>query len=426
MNPLTLVKRIQNINSKEAALGISDEASWHAKYKDSAYVFVGGIPFDLTEGDLLAVFAQYGEVVDVNLVRDKGTGKSKGFAFVAYEDQRSTNLAVGLCLLLFPSLYNLNGAQILGRIIRVDHVSKYKKKEEEDEETEQRKREERGVCRAFQRGECTRGAGCKFSHNEQRAANTGWGHDDKEPRWGHDKFDGPKMGDRRSGNLPSNNVPEHPAKGGFSIGNKDSSFKARGNGALESQSKQIDTRDEKRLGSYGNTDDFDRRSRDHDTREGKRSRRHIDDEFQPKSREDHDRRDEKRLRRHGADDEHVEKSREDIDRREEMKPRRHDDYEYQPKSREDHYKREEKRSRRHNDDDFQPNLRGEQDKREGQNSRMRDYDQIEPKSRDLKSREVNYRREEKRSGRYDDDKYESKSRKDYERSEDRRSRIPKA
>ena len=38
---------------------------------------------------------RYGEIVDVNLVRDKGTGKSKGFAFVAYEDQRSTNLAVG-------------------------------------------------------------------------------------------------------------------------------------------------------------------------------------------------------------------------------------------------------------------------------------------------------------------------------------------
>lgn len=33
--------------------------------------------------------------MDVNLVRDKSTGKSKGFAFVAYEDQRSTTLAVG-------------------------------------------------------------------------------------------------------------------------------------------------------------------------------------------------------------------------------------------------------------------------------------------------------------------------------------------
>ncbi|MCE2056180.1 hypothetical protein HAX54_044187 [Datura stramonium] len=189
MNPLTLVKRIQNINAKEASLGISDQASWHARYKDSAYVFVGGIPFDLTEGDLLAVFAQYGEVVDVNLVRDKGTGKSKGFAFVAYEDQRSTNLAVD----------NLNGAQILGRIIRVDHVSNYKKKEEEDEETERKKREERGVCRSFQRGECNRGAACKFSHDEKRAANTGWGaEEDRSSRWSHDKVEDSGK-DRRSG-----------------------------------------------------------------------------------------------------------------------------------------------------------------------------------------------------------------------------------
>lgn len=44
-------------------------------------------------------YFRYGEIVDVNLVRDKGTGKSKGFAFIAYEDQRSTILAVGLYLL---------------------------------------------------------------------------------------------------------------------------------------------------------------------------------------------------------------------------------------------------------------------------------------------------------------------------------------
>ncbi|KAM3286145.1 hypothetical protein P3S67_024944 [Capsicum chacoense] len=191
MNPLTLAKRIQNINAKEASLGISDEASWHATYKDSAYVFVGGIPFDLTEGDVLAVFAQYGEVVDLNLVRDKGTGKSKGFAFVAYEDQRSTILAVD----------NLNRAQLSGREIRVDHVSNYKKKqqEEEDEDTERRKREERGVCRSFQRGECNRGAACKFSHDEKRAANTGWGaEEDRSSRWSHDKVDDSRK-DRRSG-----------------------------------------------------------------------------------------------------------------------------------------------------------------------------------------------------------------------------------
>lgn len=210
MNPLTLVKRIQNITAKEAALGISDEASWHAKYRDSAYVYAGGIPFDLTEGDLLAVFAQYGEIVDVNLVRDKGTGKSKGFAFIAYEDQRSTNLAVD----------NLNGAQILGRIIRVDHVSKYKKKEEEDEETEQRKREERGVCRAFQRGECNRGAGCKFSHDEQRAANTGWGHEeDRRSRWANDKFEGSTSDRKQFGG--SDRVLESASQKGRGLTDKD-------------------------------------------------------------------------------------------------------------------------------------------------------------------------------------------------------------
>lgn len=54
--------------------------------------------------------------MDVNLVRDKKTGKSKGFAFLAYEDQRSTILAVD----------NFNGISLCGRTIRVDHVKDYK------------------------------------------------------------------------------------------------------------------------------------------------------------------------------------------------------------------------------------------------------------------------------------------------------------
>eukprot|EP00983_Pelagomonas_calceolata_P036385 1133646-Pelagomonas_calceolata.AAC.10 len=70
---------------------------------------------------MLAVFAQYGEVVDVHLVRDKSTGKSRGFCFLAYEDQRSTVLAVD----------NLSGAKVAGRIIRVEHVDNYKKKKAE-------------------------------------------------------------------------------------------------------------------------------------------------------------------------------------------------------------------------------------------------------------------------------------------------------
>jgi hypothetical protein len=38
--------------------------------------------------------SRYGEIATVNLVRDKDTGKSRGFCFLCYEDQRSTILAV--------------------------------------------------------------------------------------------------------------------------------------------------------------------------------------------------------------------------------------------------------------------------------------------------------------------------------------------
>ena len=202
MNPLTQIKNTQKASQREIAQGVGDSASWHAKFKHSAYVFAGGLSYDLTEGDLLAVFAQYGEIVDVNLVRDKDTGqdcmlfltppppgpdpitsriqpsardcaqvlrgfassplhscevvtarlagfceaipqlavphqsasdsimtrisrhsagKSRGFAFLAYEDQRSTVLAVD----------NLSGGKVAGRIITVNHVDNYKIKRAE-------------------------------------------------------------------------------------------------------------------------------------------------------------------------------------------------------------------------------------------------------------------------------------------------------
>lgn len=48
----------------------------------------------MNEGDIAIVFSEFGEIVDLRLARDKFTGKSKGFAFLAYQDQRSTILAV--------------------------------------------------------------------------------------------------------------------------------------------------------------------------------------------------------------------------------------------------------------------------------------------------------------------------------------------
>ncbi len=113
----------------------SPEASWHADYRDTAYIFIGGLPFDLTEGDIVTIFSQFGEPVYVNLIRDKESGKSKGFAFLKYEDQRSTDLAVD----------NLGGANVLGRTLKVDHT-RYKRKDAEDElEREQALNDEKAV-----------------------------------------------------------------------------------------------------------------------------------------------------------------------------------------------------------------------------------------------------------------------------------------
>ncbi|CAG2227568.1 IST3 [Mytilus edulis] len=134
MNPLTNVKNLQKINEKELELGLVGKKSWHDKYKESAWIFVGGLPYDLTEGDVICVFSQYGEIVNINIVRDKKTGKIKGYGFLCYEDQRSTVLAVD----------NLNGAKVLGRTLRVDHVENYKQPKEfgdEDDITKQMRSE---------------------------------------------------------------------------------------------------------------------------------------------------------------------------------------------------------------------------------------------------------------------------------------------
>ncbi len=112
------------------------EASWHRDYRDTAYIYVGGLPFELSEGDVVTIFSQYGEPTYINLIRDKETGKSKGFAFLKYEDQRSTDLAVD----------NLGGTVIMGKTLKVDHT-RYKKKDDESEEGQdltQRQPEEDG------------------------------------------------------------------------------------------------------------------------------------------------------------------------------------------------------------------------------------------------------------------------------------------
>ena len=116
LNLLSKIKQIQRLNEEELNFNISGTASWHYKYRDSSYIFICGFPKEVTEGDLVIVFSQYGEIIDCRIVRDKKTGKSKGFGYICYEDQRSTILAVD----------NLNGIKIGGKFILVDHVEEYR------------------------------------------------------------------------------------------------------------------------------------------------------------------------------------------------------------------------------------------------------------------------------------------------------------
>lgn len=128
------IRHIQKLNEEELKSGTT--ASWHDQYKDSAYVNVGGLPINLTEGDVITIFSQYGEIVDINMPRDPNTGKPRGFAWLMYADQRSTVLAVD----------NLNGAQVLGRTLRVDHVLNYKQLERDQETGKLKERDEQSFA----------------------------------------------------------------------------------------------------------------------------------------------------------------------------------------------------------------------------------------------------------------------------------------
>ncbi|XP_058109150.1 zinc finger CCCH domain-containing protein 25 [Magnolia sinica] len=432
MNPLTLVKRIQKINSTEASLGISEDASWHAKYKDSAYVYVGGIPFDLTEGDLLAVFSQYGEIVDVNLVRDKGTGKSKGFAFLAYEDQRSTILAVD----------NLNGAKLLDRIVRVDHVTKYKKKEEEDEEKEQQKREARGVCRAFQRGDCNRGAACKFSHDEQRSANTGWGAKDSGSRWDHDKYEGPSKRNRKPDHVASDYAPgtkvrEEESK--LSSADKDGwRSRAEGNDGdrrshpkrSEPNLKDQDRREiEKRLEKY-EKEPYAKENRDRQANE-KGPRRH---ETEPDAKEGRDRQGSDKRSRYDQDEDKP-NPKEDRERLGNEKRSRYSEDRDKTNPKDDWNRQGSEKRSRYNEDEDRPNPKEDRE-RQGSEKRSRyneERDLMNPKEdRDRRvdekrlgrlESETNPKEDRNRRGgsekplRYGGDETKQNSREDWNRGE---------
>ena len=76
-------------------------------------LYVGNLSFDTTENDLQDLFAQYGPVSEVNLITDRMSGRSRGFAFVemANDDEAAKAMAA------------LNGKEFGGRALKVNEAA---------------------------------------------------------------------------------------------------------------------------------------------------------------------------------------------------------------------------------------------------------------------------------------------------------------
>ena len=56
-------------------------------------IYVGNLPYNATEDDIRALFAQYGTVQSVSLITDRETGQPRGFAFVEMNEGANEAIA---------------------------------------------------------------------------------------------------------------------------------------------------------------------------------------------------------------------------------------------------------------------------------------------------------------------------------------------
>jgi RNA recognition motif-containing protein len=79
----------------------------------SKKLFVGSLSWDTTSESLRDAFAACGEVVEAKIVMNRDTGRSRGFGFVTYQDERDAARAIE----------TLDGSTLGGRSIRVDRAN---------------------------------------------------------------------------------------------------------------------------------------------------------------------------------------------------------------------------------------------------------------------------------------------------------------
>jgi|SRR5215471_4199061 len=75
-------------------------------------VYVGGLPFSVTDGQLQEIFGAYGTVESVRVISDKFTGQSRGFGFVEMGSGSEAQKAISA----------LNGTQLEGRTLTVNEA----------------------------------------------------------------------------------------------------------------------------------------------------------------------------------------------------------------------------------------------------------------------------------------------------------------
>ena len=59
-------------------------------------LYVGNLSYDTTEDDLRSLFAEAGTISSVTLIKDRETGRSKGFAFVEMSSQAEAEAAISM------------------------------------------------------------------------------------------------------------------------------------------------------------------------------------------------------------------------------------------------------------------------------------------------------------------------------------------
>ena len=75
-------------------------------------IFVGNLDFAATESSIRSLFEPYGQVDRVNLVTDRDTGRSRGFAFVEMTDSAEADRAIAA----------LNGTDLDGRALNINEA----------------------------------------------------------------------------------------------------------------------------------------------------------------------------------------------------------------------------------------------------------------------------------------------------------------